>query len=146
MTSILDLWWQILLAALAYFALGAIWFNPKVFGTAWADAHGIVMNEEDKKKVNMTSLFIQTFIGTILLTTIISKLCMMSYGGAEACHAMGITHCIKMGLMVGVAASVAIYITYLYLMKPLKASIIDSGYHIVGCVLASCILYALGCC
>src|SRR5690554_2194405 len=118
MTSILDLWWQILVAAFAYFVLGAIWFNQKVFGSAWVKAHGIVINEEDKKKVNMGTLFIQTFIGTILITSIISKLCMLSYGGTEACHAMGIAHCVKTGLMVGVATGVALHITYLYLMKP----------------------------
>lgn len=146
MTSILDMWWQILLATISYFALGAIWFNPKVFGTAWANAHGVAMDPEKRKEVNMARLMGTAFVCTLMLTTIIAKLCTLSYGGGEACHAMGLVHCIKIGLMVGVAAASAIWMTYLYLMKPRAAFVTDGMYHIVGCVLASSVLHWLGCC
>lgn len=146
MNSILEIWWQILLAAIAYFSLGAIWFNPKVFGTAWANAHGLEMNPEKRKEVNMVQLMGTAFLFTVMISTIIAKFCMLTCGAGEACHAMGIMHCIKIGLMVGAVGALAIWMTYMYLMKPINAYLTDGLYHIIGSILASCVLYWLGAC
>ncbi len=146
MNSILEIWWQILLAAVAYFSLGAIWFNPKVFGTTWANAHGLEMDPEKRKEVNMVQLMGTAFLFTVMISTVIAKLCMMSCGVGEACHAMGIMHCIKIGLMVGGIGALAIWMTYMYLMKPINAFLTDGLYHIIGSILASCVLYWLGAC
>lgn len=146
MTSILQIWWQILVAALAYFMLGAIWFNPKVFGSIWANAHGMVMDPEKRKEVNMVRLMGTAFVFTIMITTIIAKVCLMACGGGEACHAIGIMHCVKIGFMIGGAIALGIWMTYMYLMKPINALITDGLYHIIGSVLAAAILFALGVC
>ncbi|MDF2460769.1 MAG: hypothetical protein K0S68_172, partial [Candidatus Saccharibacteria bacterium] len=29
-------WWQIALAVLVYFAIGALWYSPALFGKQWA--------------------------------------------------------------------------------------------------------------
>lgn len=146
MNSILEIWWQILLAAVAYFSLGAIWFNPKVLGTTWANAHGLEMDPEKRKEVNMVQLMGTAFLFTVMISTIIAKLCMLSCGEGEACHAIGIMHCIKIGLMVGGVGALAIWMTYMYLMKPINAFLTDGLYHIIGSILASCVLYWLGAC
>ena len=57
MTTILHCWWQIIVAAFVYFALGAAWFNPKTFGNAWMKSHGIVRDEEKMKDTNMGMMF-----------------------------------------------------------------------------------------
>lgn len=146
MTSILQIWWQILVAALAYFMLGAIWFNPKVFGSIWASSHGLEMDPEKRKEVNMVRLMGTAFVFTIMITTIIAKVCLMACGGGEACHAIGIMHCLKIGFMIGGAIALGIWMTYMYLMKPITAFITDGLYHIIGSILAASILYLLGVC
>ncbi len=146
MTSILEIWWQILVASVAYFMLGSIWFNPKTFGTAWANSHGIVMDPEKRKEVNMVKLMGTAFIFTVMITTIIAKVCLLSCGGGETCHAMGIMHCLKIGLLIGGAIAAAISMTYMFLMKPANALILDGLFHVVGSMLAASVLFALGAC
>ena len=58
-------WWQIIVAAIAYFALGAIWFNPKVLGTMWMNSHGIKFDPEKMKEgmaMRMGLSFIQIYL------------------------------------------------------------------------------------
>lgn len=43
-------WIAVLVAALFPLALGFVWYNPKVFGTAWMNASG--MTPDDAKKAN----------------------------------------------------------------------------------------------
>lgn len=55
----------IFLAALVPMALGFIWYNPKVFGTAWMEAAG--MNEDKMKGGNMALIFGLSFFLSFLL-------------------------------------------------------------------------------
>ena len=41
-----DLNWLAVSAALAYFALGALWYAPPIFGKVWADAGGFASRSE----------------------------------------------------------------------------------------------------
>jgi hypothetical protein len=38
-------WLAVIVAALAYFAIGAVWYAPPVFGKAWMAAGGMAMPE-----------------------------------------------------------------------------------------------------
>jgi hypothetical protein len=49
-----------LVAALSTFITGFIWYNPKVFGTAWMKAEGLT--EEQLKKGNMAKIFGLSFV------------------------------------------------------------------------------------
>jgi hypothetical protein len=150
MMTIQHCWWQILVAAIVYFALGAVWFNPKVFGTAWANSHGIKMNDEDKKKVNMGKLFTLSFLCGLVLCAAVCIVCCAACGSMcttdGQCVSAGIGCCLKSGLLVGLSASAAISMAYIYQMKPIAAYYTDCGYHIIGCLLAAITLHLLGCC
>src|SRR5687768_3304711 len=43
-------WLAVLVAAIAYFALGAIWFSKPVFGARWVALHQINMDDPNVKK------------------------------------------------------------------------------------------------
>lgn len=55
----------ILVAAVIPMALGMIWYNPKVLGTAWMNASG--MTEEKAKTANMGLVFGLSFFFSFLL-------------------------------------------------------------------------------
>jgi hypothetical protein len=148
MTTVLHFWWQVLVAAIAYFALGAIWFNPKVFGTIWAKSHGIVMDPAKRAETNMGRLFAMSFLCALILSSAVCWVCCASCqgGSCSAPGGMGIIHCIKSGLIVGGSGFAAISMGYIYQMKPLNAFLTDGGYNLTGSVLAGIIYYYLGCC
>ncbi len=148
MTTTMHFWWQILVAAIVYFALGALWYNQKVLGTLWANSHGLKMDPEEMKKVNMGKLMSMSFLCTVVICAIVCWVCNASCG-EMSCHADGgggMMHCVKSGLVVGIAAASAISMGFIYQMKPMASYLIDGGYHITGCVLASVVFYFLGCC
>jgi hypothetical protein len=142
MNTILHCWWQILVAAIPYFMLGAIWYNPKFLGSIWASGHGLDMSEEKKKEVNMGKLFGLSFICTLVLCAVVCYVCCRG----DMIMNRSLTDCLGCGLAVGFAAAAAMSMNYIYLMKPQRVFLIDGGYHILGCMLAATVFHLLGCC
>lgn len=126
-------WLAILVAALAYFMLGAIWYSKALFGKLWIKSTGIDMSRPDAKKGVggiMAFTFLLEFVTCIGLGILVNRLMLN-----------GVTSGIKWGLFTGVCFSaIAISISYLYQSKPTVLSVIDAGYHIVGSVIATVIL------
>lgn len=126
-------WLQILVAGIAYFALGAVWYAPPVFGNYWAAQHKVEMTEESKKKMPM--LFAGTFLLGLLMAT----------GMGLALHAMQAPgtcmNGLKTGLFVGGAfCALPIGVNYLYTAKPFRLWLVDSGYHVIGLMIMGIIL------
>ena len=128
-------WPAVAVSAIIYFALGAIWFNPKVFGTIWMKGHGIgVPSEEDKK--NMGKMMGMSFIKTVVLTILVAYIVMViNYSGSTMTA-------LKIGVVLGCIASFPIGINYLFMKKPFTIWLIDGGYHVCGVVIASLIISA----
>lgn len=59
-------WYILPLAALIPMVIGMVWYNPKVFGTAWMKASG--MTEEKAKGSNMILIFGLSLFFSLLLT------------------------------------------------------------------------------
>ena len=59
-------WLAILVSALIPLIIGAIWYHPKVFGTAWMHATGIT---EDKIKSMSPA---KAYVAAVLLSVILS--------------------------------------------------------------------------
>jgi len=122
-------------SAVAYFALGAIYFNPKVMGTKWMEGHKLGQpTEEDKKNMGkiMGMTFVLCFfacIGIGCLVQIIMPTSMMV--------------AVKIGLLAGLFASLSLAMSYMYTKKSMQLIIIDSAYHFIGLVIASVIQTAM---
>lgn len=125
-------WLHILVASLAYFFLGAIWYSP-LFGKQWIAYQKIDMNNPEAKKGAgsiMFFSFIIMFLTTAGLAILINRL-----GLYEAISG------IKLGLLTGLLFSAAaISISYLYVKKPLGLHLIDGLYHVIGQIAAAVIL------
>jgi hypothetical protein len=65
-------WIAVFVSALATLVVGFIWYNPKVFGTAWMKETGLT--EEDLAKGNMLKIFGLTYIFSLMIVIIESSL------------------------------------------------------------------------
>ena len=116
-------------SAVAYFALGAIYFNPKVVGTAWMKGHNLSEpTEEDKKGMGkmMAITFVYCLIGCVGIGCLMTIVQPTSY-------LVGV----KIGLLASVFASLSIAMSYMYTKKSFQVVMIDSGYHVIGLIVAS---------
>jgi hypothetical protein len=124
-------WLAVLVGALAYFFLGAIWYSA-LFRNAWIKATGIVVNDDARKGI--AGIMIASFV-TIVVTCV---------GLAFFITRLGVGHWMtgcKVGLIAGVCFSAAtICNSYLYEKRPIALSAINSLYNIVGCVIAGIII------
>lgn len=126
-------WLAVLVAALAYFFLGAIWYSF-LFRNAWIKAAGVNMNDPNAKS-GVAGIMITSFI-TIVITTIGLALFIGRIGGPGG----WMSGC-KVGLIAGICFSAAtIYNSYLYEKRPIALSFINSFYNIFGCVIAAIII------
>jgi len=126
-------WLAVLVSAVAYFVLGAIWYSKALFAPAWARLVGIDMNNPVKGK-SIGVMMIGSFL-LIVVTVIAQALIVNSIG------LTGIASGIKLGLLTGLGfATTAVSISFIYESRPLALYFIDCGYHVVGQLAAAIIL------
>ncbi|AOW09326.1 DUF1761 domain-containing protein [Flavobacterium gilvum] len=58
----------IFVSALTTLVVGFIWYNPKVFGTAWMEENGLT--QEELRKGNMLKIFGLTYFFSLLIVTV----------------------------------------------------------------------------
>ncbi len=107
-------WPAVALGTIAAFALGMLWFSPKLFGRAWSTgSHNI----QPPDSPPMLAMGIQ-FIATLLLALII--------GITETAQAIFVA--------IGAVLTVALFVAGmdLFSQKTGKATLVDAGY-IIAC-------------
>ena len=127
-------WLAVLCAALAYFALGALWYSKALFAPKWLAFTGINPNNPDAGKGMagiMTSSFVLMFITALGLALLQNRL-QLTGGWMSG---------IKLGLLTGLfIATTAISISYLYEKRPTGLHMINGCYTIVGNIIAAIII------
>ncbi len=122
----------VFVASLAYFFLGAIWYSKLMFARSWMAALNIDPENIDKSNV-----------GRMLLTTFIADF-ILSLSIAILIHLISIqvvSAAVKLGLLIGIGFIFTTFLTNtLFEKKSSKLLMINSGYHILGCIIASSIL------
>jgi hypothetical protein len=129
-------WLAVVVAAAAFFALGAIWYGP-LFGKAWQKAVGL--SDEEIKKANMGKLFGSAFIMALIV----------SFGMAMFFFGFGPNPDMNagMGAMYGIMTGVffifpSTAMNYLFARKSATLIAIDSCYHIVAYTIVGVLLGA----
>jgi hypothetical protein len=128
-------WLAIAVAAVAYFALGALWYSA-LFGKPWMAGHGIKQPTPEERKA-MGSKMGMMFLGTFLIGAATAFIIGLLVYALQSTTAMS---GIKIGLVCGAFATGPICMSYIYLQKPVKLWLIDSGYHVVSFVIMSIII------
>jgi hypothetical protein len=128
-------WLHIVVATVAYFVLGALWYSKILFVGPWIKGHQIDVNNPDAKKgvaLVMAGSFVLFFVTTTGIA-ILQEL-------IPAYHA-DVIHAVKYSLLMGFLFSFStMSIGYLYTMKPLSVHLIDGLYHVTGITIAGLIL------
>ena len=128
-------WLAVIVAGIAYFMLGGLWYSKVLFGAKWAALQKIDMNDPNVKKGVATMMFysfllmLLTVIGLAIFVVRLD-LTMISSG-------------VKLGLVTGLFFSVtAVSISFLYERKPSALYFISGGYQLAGNIIAAIILVA----
>lgn len=125
-------WLATLVGAVAYFALGAIWYSF-LFRDLWIKSTGVNVNDPNAKS-GVAGVMVTSFV-TILITTIGLALFIHRIGSG------GWMTGLKVGLIAGICfCAMAIVNSYLYEKRPAALHWINSFYNIVGCVIAGIII------
>jgi hypothetical protein len=125
-------WLAVIVAAIAYFALGALWYAPPVFGDLWMRSGGIQVPEQPQ-----AAFYIIPFLTCLLATIAVGMLAAATASDTAA-----------EGIVLGLVTGVGIALTSLFVTgffdpqkpQPMVWVAVVSGYHLVGLVIAALIL------
>jgi len=127
-------WIAVLVATLAYFGLGALWYSV-LFSKRWISDLKIDVNDPNLKKgMGMT------FGGSLVLMFVQCLALAILAGRIENITATWMSGA-KLGALTGCCFCAAtIGVNYLYEKKPFSLFLINAGYAIVGNIIAGIII------
>ena len=123
--------WAILVATLAAFVLGGLWYSPAVFGKAWQRANGFDNPPAGNKAKDFTICFILTLLMAINLAMFLNAPTTTTAFGAAAGFAAGFGW-VAMGI--GVVS--------LFESRPWSYVFINGGYLTIALTMMGAILGA----
>ena len=128
-------WLAVVVAALAYFVLGAIWYAPPVFGKSWSSAGGFAPPAEGQGPG--PAVFVGPLVGN-LIASVATGMLTIATGSAT------VSDGIVLGLVIGIGyAFTLLGITAIFESNkpaPLTWFLITATYHLVGLVIVAVIL------
>ena len=129
-------WFAVIIAAIGYFMLGALWFSPLVAGKYYDNALGFVRTKEMKWGA---LYYVGPFVGCLISSIATAFLMQM-------CSVSSSVEAIRLGFIVGVGYGLAVSVTNAInpnTPKPIMYGFATGGYHVLGNVLASIIYFKL---
>jgi len=127
-------WLHVIVAAVAYFMLGAVWYSA-LFQKQWIAMHKIDVNAPDAKK-GAGIIFAFGFVLTIVMVAGIAIL-------KTQVPVINLMGGVKLGLFASVVFGMPpLAMSHLYLKKPIALIAIDCCYHIIGACIAGAIIGA----
>ncbi|MEL6535086.1 MAG: DUF1761 domain-containing protein [Bacteroidota bacterium] len=125
--------WAVLVAGVASWMLGTLWYSKALFGKSWQSLLGFT--DEYLQQGNMALIFGSSLVAMIVMAFGMA----MFFGGEVTKIAEGATY----GAMTGVFfVAMGIGINMLYQRKPLKLFFIDAGYQVIFLTMQGIILAA----
>jgi hypothetical protein len=117
--------WAVLVAALAFWMLGAVWYSPALFAKPWMAALGV---SPDGPKKGFAAAMISSLIGNLLSAFVLLHFILWSASDSMATGAF-IGFLCWLGFFVGVQ-----FPQSLYEKRPMVVFAINAGYWFVGLV------------
>jgi hypothetical protein len=129
-------WLAILIAAIAAFALGALWYSRSLFGRQWMAAHGHTPEQLAAMQSSMGKTYAFSFLTYVIMAMVIALF--MTLTGATS---------VVQGIVIAVLAWLGFGFTIglnsnLYSNKRPAAFMIDAGYQLVHVIIMGAIIGA----
>jgi hypothetical protein len=128
-------WLAVIVAAIVYFAVGALWYAPPVFGKTWAAAGGFSLPAPGSRP--SPAIYVTPLLGSILSAIALGMV-------AEASGTDTFKEGIVLGLVVAIGWAVSIaFVTAQFEStkpRPMVWGAVNAGYHVVGNLLAAIII------
>lgn len=134
-------YWAVLVSAILFFALGAVWYSPVLFGKAWTRAMGY--SEEDLKNLgqefNAPKAFIMMFLSGLV----------MAYVTAHIIDFMGVVFTDLTPLQTAFTSVVWLWLGYIatyvisqvaYEQKSWRYYFINTGYWLGGLLITALVV------
>ncbi|NVO18728.1 MAG: DUF1761 domain-containing protein [Bacteroidetes bacterium] len=126
-------WLAVVVATIAFFALGALWYSPVLFVKTWMKELNIT--KEDTKKASMAKILPLTLILTFIMVTNLA----FFISDPKITVGQGALY----GFLTGFGwVGLAMILTSLYELKGWRYMFINAGYMAVGFTLSGVILAA----
>jgi len=114
-------WLAVIVATVAAFVIGGLWYSKILFGNAWAAE--LKAGEPGMPSGNSVLIF-----GSSFLLNLLASIVMAMFLGKSATLISGL----MAGLFVGIAwVGTAFGTSYLFSRKSMKLFLIDAGYYVV---------------
>ena len=131
----------VIVSAIAFFALGALWYNDILFGKSWRDSMGKSDKEFEKEQAegSMAVSFGLMFLGALLMAVVTAHLVDL----------MTVVYPNSSDIMIGLQTGFWVWLGYIasYVLtaisfenRPWKYYFINTGYWLVGAVIMGVIL------
>ena len=124
-------WLHVLVGALGYFFLGALWYSF-LFQKSWVRLNKIDLNDPNGKKgvgAIMFASFVFMFVCAAGIAVLQYELGVWDWKGG-----------VKLGLLTGGFAFIAMAINMLYEKKPTGLYFINGGYQLLGNIIAAVVI------
>ena len=126
-------WIAVIVAAFAYFVLGALWYSKLLFAPKWIAYLKLDITDPNAKKgmgVMFGGSFVLMFVQSLAIAILAAHLDIGGWMGG-----------VKLGALTGCCfCSATIGVNYLYEKKPIGLFLINAGYAIVGNIIAGVII------
>ncbi len=124
--------WAVLVAAIASYIIGSLWYSPVLFGKVWAYYMGLT--PEKMKASGMGKTYVGSFITTLVMAYVLAHFIILGGAGNVAAGAQ-----IAFWIWLGFVATVAMGSIF-WENKAKKLYLINVGYSLVSLVVMGVIL------
>jgi len=130
-------WLAVVVAAVATFVIGAVWYSPALFARQWQKAHGYSADKLTQLRKTMPQAFMGSFVCYLVIAFALAVL--MVWSGR-----IGLVEGVKLAVLCwfGFAATLGLTAN-LYSDKRLMVFVIDAAYQLVFFVVMGAILGSL---
>jgi hypothetical protein len=128
-------YWLLLLAAVANFVLGALWYSPLLFGKQWIKAQGFSKEEIKKleKKPMALPMVVNFLTGVLLVVVIASGISLLGISTIRG--SLAFAFAAWAGFMIPVVVN-----PVLWEGKSVVVGVINAGYYLVGVLIVALIV------
>jgi hypothetical protein len=132
-------WLAVIVGAVAYFVIGALWYSPPLFGKPWMAAGGMETPADGQGPG--PAIYLMPLIGSVLSAIALGMI-------AEATGTDTVSEGIALGLVVGIGFAISIALVTATFEstkpKPMVWGAINGGYHLAGNLAAAVVIAVMG--